>query len=850
MPPTHDNRKNTKVSCGHSTAADATPMRRVQTDALSIDLPDRFTVVRQVGQFVKAAYPVADDEVSLGVVIVRRETPHDATADPWEGFRAECRTRRGEVAVLAEQALTIDGRPAFQVTAQGDDYVYLFVMVLLDDALYLDIVGDCPAGTEAEHVPVLDAALRSLRVTGDAAAALAAHDAWMQNMFGGQDDEDGNDDGHPAPVTAPAEPFRIPEDGRDVFRIDDLAFDFRRETGASIGNTGSSGDELVIDLQARARKADATARAHLVDDTKVYFRFSVKGVHRAGVPTGRIRFEDDREPAHQAYLWSGGLRFDLKLWGELVLEQGWVGFSGYLQAYGAGHRYPVRIARKLATETLDWSNYRFTSMDELSSAPPGLPRHAHLSNLAGPTLPEALYAYTSLRSLSIYYDDEAAGANGLQELPDAIARFSALEDLSIVRAKALERLPAALGALRALRRLHVTRTGIRTVPPELLSLPLMYCVLDDNAIEQLPDASFSATLKTLSLAGNQLQTVPASVAASPALQRLDLTNNPLTALPAGLERIERLELELPKKHALLDYRYKGAGGQGTVAFDDDAYYVRNDPGLAQQLEEALASDAQWAPYRTGMQALAWRAIALATDEADDYRMRGNTRFGGLPDLPPDMPYPRVTAFDGTIRPMQFIAQLDCTQLAPLQTYLPREGVLYFLISDQEDLTPQVFHYAGPRAALQTAADLASDAALLDDQDDGTLPYRASAARWISVPHFYSDEEYYQGTAEGLDALEEAYELVESLRDRLAAQSAVSPVHGVNSHVFKQHDTPLSEAANRLHGRPEDFMVLLRVASDANPGFCFWDAGELYFVIHKSDLAKQDFSNVYCGLESS
>jgi uncharacterized protein YwqG len=46
------------------------------------------------------------------------------------------------------------------------------------------------------------------------------------------------------------------------------------------------------------------------------------------------------------------------------------------------------------------------------------------------------------------------------------------------------------------------------------------------------------------------------------------------------------------------------------------------------------------------------------------------------------------------------------------------------------------------------------------------------------------------------------------------------------------------------------MVLLRVSSDNNPGFCFWDDGEIYFVIHKSDLDKKDFSNVYCGLESS
>ena len=55
---------------------------------------------------------------------------------------------------------------------------------------------------------------------------------------------------------------------------------------------------------------------------------------------------------------------------------------------------------------------------------------------------------------------------------------------------------------------------------------------------------------------------------------------------------------------------------------------------------------------------------------------------------------------------------------------------------------------------------------------------------------------------------------------------------------------------KMKGNPDEWMVLLRVGSDSNPGFCFWDAGEIYFVIHKSDLDKKDFPNVYCSLESS
>jgi uncharacterized protein YwqG len=98
-------------------------------------------------------------------------------------------------------------------------------------------------------------------------------------------------------------------------------------------------------------------------------------------------------------------------------------------------------------------------------------------------------------------------------------------------------------------------------------------------------------------------------------------------------------------------------------------------------------------------------------------------------------------------------------------------------------------------------------------------------------------------------MDNLYDETEQLENGLKAGS-VSPVHGMNTYVFKQHGTPEMEAVDNKRGNPEEWMVLLRVSSDNNPGFCFWDAGEIYFVIHKSDLEKKDFSNVYCGLESS
>jgi len=55
-----------------------------------------------------------------------------------------------------------------------------------------------------------------------------------------------------------------------------------------------------------------------------------------------------------------------------------------------------------------------------------------------------------------------------------------------------------------------------------------------------------AGLESLSLAENQLFTLPASIGGLKKLQSLDLWNNPLSALPDGIGDLERLHtLRLP-----------------------------------------------------------------------------------------------------------------------------------------------------------------------------------------------------------------------------------------------------------------------------------------------------------------
>lgn len=71
---------------------------------------------------------------------------------------------------------------------------------------------------------------------------------------------------------------------------------------------------------------------------------------------------------------------------------------------------------------------------------------------------------------------------------------------------------------------------------------------------------------------------------------------------------------------------------------------------------------------------------------------------------------------------------------------------------------------------------------------------------------------------------------------------------MNAYAFTQHESPELQAALTWKGDPQDWVTLLLVSSKGN--FQWGDAGDLFFVIHKSNLAKRDFSKVFVTLESS
>lgn len=720
-------------------------------------------------------------------------------------FRAFCLDERGTVEVIADKTLQVADHTSEIRTAQSPSgtFYYFGLLPVNSENGYL-FIGDCESASKEYYEPLFDEIWQSLKYFDKPAD------------------------------TSKIEPFSIPVDNKEFWQIGDYHFKFSNERPCYISD-GDGALFITINAQAPARLTDK--ENDLItdyNDGKVYLQFYFKGIYNAGFPTGKFRFDKERNDTNYTYLWKSGFQYSQELTAEVTLQDGWLGINGYF------NQYPVKLAIKLPLENLNWNNYRFLSAQEASTASPEMVRQLGLIDADAGTLQETILPLTHLQVLSIDYRDKVLAAD-FKEVPGAVKQLSELKDLSLTGVAALENLPQWLGDLKKLETIRLQDSKVEEIHQNIFQLPaLKKLYLSRNQLKSIP-ATLPENLENLVLSNNQLTTVPESVAR---LQFLNLENNPLQQLPAGLENIPNLSLEFEKKISLLDYNYKGADGQGTKSYDDNHFFAQHDAELLSLLEEKIDAN-ELGEFKEGLINRARHSVALNTTEEDTYTEKGNHRFGGLPDLPPGVPYPSFADWEQQERGLQFIAQINCADIAHLQTYLPRTGILYFFIKDQEEMGPKVLYFDGDSNELQSAKDLTIDPDYIYDQNGIYTPFRAVTGKYASLPPSYNARWLYPE----LTGLDESYEKMEQLEAGLEPES-VKPEHGVNSYVFKQHGTPEIEAVDKMKGKPDEWMVLLRVGSDGNPGFCFWDAGEIYFVIHKSDLDKKDFSNVYCGLESS
>lgn len=853
-------------------------MKTIKTETFSINIPEQFNKITVAWESVRAeainpetGYPMLTAALGERAFYEKYKGSNFA-----ECFHNSCLDRRGPAEVIKDTALLVNGEESYVRTVKGEaGYFHFFAVLPVDDTYCYEFAGDCEIGQQSVYEPLFEQAWQSLRYfdAGNRKEAMEKQKAGIAAQFKKlmkQEPAAEKDEGE-IPETPEDESrlsrevrntdFAIPNDGKERWCVGDIDFEFLSAT--EYGISAITG-EFYIKLKGRAVDYDEKKHSHILDDYsegEVYLDFSLKGVYQDGVPAGTFKLEADKTSTYDCSFWKGGFYYNLEFYGTLTLRAGWVLLNGNFSGITGNARYPVEVAKKIpegTLETLDWSKYRFTSIEEALPAPAGLVRYLYLKNPDLETFPDAFYDLLELRTLHInYYGEEAGKVKQLREIPARLAVFRQLKDLSLTGIEQVSSIPEELAGLKNLESLAITGTRIEEVPYKIWLLPkLEYLNLAFNCLREV-QGRLSDSIKSLSLQSNRLTEIPDHLVKTANLSSLDIRNNPLEKVPAGIRDIEKLGLELEKKQLLTDHTYKGAGGSGTLGWEETVFAAKNDPELLARLDETIAK-AEVTKYRKELQQTALKAVSLETADPDHYDRKGNTRFGGLPDLPPGMEYPAFKTYHGDMKGLQFIAQLNCADLAPYQDYLPRRGILYFFIEDQEaPLNCKVVYYDEDLEQLQSAKELDIAEEFIYDDSGIYDPYLARAETYPSLPYFWGNVHLYAPDVENERDFEEAMEVMEESRFDLQPgrqhalyKDTMLPVHGINNYVFKQHDTPQIEAADKLGGKPEEWMVLLSVESENKTGFQFWDAGTIYFVIHKSDLAKRDFSNVYYGLESS
>lgn len=237
-----------------------------------------------------------------------------------------------------------------------------------------------------------------------------------------------------------------------------------------------------------------------------------------------------------------------------------------------------------------------------------------------------------------------------------------------------------------------------------------------------------------------------------------------------------------------------------------------------------------------------------------------SRLGGLPALPPEMPWPEWNG-----KPLAFLAQLDLGELhAALPSFLPASGQLYFFYDqeqgawgfDPKDVGAwRVLHLPSPRAA---AAPRRAPTGL--DPSFVYKPLTVAAHRIDLLPSLErlsldqhnwkeDDDAYFALRDEAFQGFTHHQTLgfptpVQDDEMELQCQLASSGVYVGTPEGYEDSRVP------SLKPGAADWRLLLQLDSDDDVGWMWGDVGTLYFWVRESDARRGDFSKVWMVFQCS
>lgn len=769
----------------------------------------------------------------------------------------------------------INGRTSYVQFAKTDDVFqnqplqvsYYFVLMPVNEEYSIEMLCDVETKNWETYFPLFQEIFESIKFEGDLKKCHEAHDLYDAELtksikqnnidFATEREKELQNwvDNHIQAVERTYE---------NIFQIGENNFELTwdkktyHKTQWGIGTNGQFYCDVVATINDAKRLQKKKILSEYNDKGELKVSFTYKGLYQSGLPKTEIQVKEGKIQSNEYFNFRfDGTHYNLVYFdGKIFIDEKGVKILGCLHD-ALDRKIPVNIQIAFAVADLDWKKYHFSTFEELRTAPDDLVEHI---NICKPprVLPDEWQRFTNLKTLFLgyrYNDSE----KGVTEIPTWINQLQTLESLNI-SSNDLTNVPNEVAELPELKNLSIFNSNITQLPDAVWQMQkLEYLSLANNQINVIPESIDLPLLKGLDLTYNQLKKLPKSIGDLPSLMTLSLERNPWQQLPETIERIPTLNLEIKYKHKFFNFEYQGADGKGIIQWNDMVYYAKNDSELLQSIVNYWL-DETVQPYQEDLTALMKKALGFSLGEEDDYGTIGKHRIGGMPDFPKAMAYPHFGENwrEGKIDYVyEFIAQINCADVAHLQDYLPRTGMLYFFLTTIHDVyenkkAAKVIYWNGDESELQ------SGKAFKFNQEDyfeafDDIPYigyQAIAETFVDIPDFYPihQNDY---VLEGLSQPFKDY-LVNDRDSGYLLNELFEPyekeIIAVNSYGFSQHEYPEHTVALMQKGNPKDWLILLKVPSVAD--FQWGDAGDLFFVIHKSDLAKQDFSNVICTMYSS
>jgi uncharacterized protein YwqG len=594
--------------------------------------------------------------------------------------------------------------------------------------------------------------------------------------------------------------------------------------------------KMNVDIQSIPFKYDEKKHKNIFSDYPLDVKAGFR-IRNIIFPTDKVRRIFKHPEENQGLsIWEDGFVFGIDFFGTISIKDELFCMDGMLKHNWEDDSQGAKIllCKKFTNGEVSNKEYTF-GLEEAKQTEFKYVKNLfiNLQDFEG-ELPVEVFNFYKLEYLSISYFTG-------KKLPDLFDKLSNLETLVIQEASNLQYLPKSISKLTNLESLYLSNINLQELPSQITQLKnLKKLDIYRGNLEPLnKDLFLLPLLEDLRLGYVGLISLPDNLSQAKSLKKINLLGNKFTSLPKELANFEVVEIEREYKPFFMDISYQS---KNKKPIDETIFKVEYDKRLKQELTSYI-KEFELENYKNELFSTSLKSLAFTTTQEENYKTKGNTRFGGAPDLPQSIDYPTTNG-----EYWIFLAQINLSDIAHLQNYMPRKGILYFFVEDLDSIENiKVIHYDGNE---ELKIFIYEEGICFYDEFMENKPYLGFTAKsqlQNTLPFLYNDEDILTNSNKKLlqlDRSDNYNKLIEKLN------SNKDGMHFINAYVFTQNESIWEQAANKKGGNTLEWMTLLSLKYDYNTGFEFWDAGTLTFVIHKKDLAIGNFSNVYAMIESS